>query len=224
MARFISYYRVSTQRQGRSGLGLEAQKASVKTYLAGLPDAELLAEYQDIESGAHDDRPELQKAISHCLASKATLIIAKLDRLSRNAAFLLRLQESRVNFLALDVPGADRFTVAVMGALAQRERELASQRTKDALAAAKARGKKLGGYRENAFRGDYASGPRAAQKYADDRAIQLAGYIRKAQKDGVTIYGIAKALNGAGMTTARGCAWSYISVRNVIKRLDAMGL
>lgn len=224
MPSYIAYYRVSTQRQGRSGLGLEAQRASVQSYLAGIPKAELVAEYQDVESGAHDDRPELQNAINHCLASKSVLVIAKLDRLSRNAAFLLKLQNSRVRFVAVDMPGADEFVVGVMAALAEKERKMISERIKAALAASKARGTKLGGYRENAFRGNYFAGGRAMAKAADDRAIQLAGYIRKGQRDGVSLRGIASILDKAGITTARGGVWTAAGVRNMIKRLDAMGL
>lgn len=224
MPSYIAYYRVSTQHQSNSGWGLEAQKDAVRSYLATIPEATLEAEYQEIGSGARNDRPELQRAITHCLTSKGTLVVSRLDRLSRDAAFLLELQQSRLNFVTADMPDADSFTISVMASLAEKERKMISERIKAALAASKARGTKLGGYRENAFRGNYFAGGRAMAKAADDRAIQLAGYIRKGQRDGVSLRGIASILDKAGITTARGGVWTAAGVRNMIKRLDAMGL
>ena len=141
--RFISYLRVSTEKQARSGLGLEAQRAAVSTYLNGGKHV-LLDEYVEVESGKRDDRPKLHKALKHCKVTGATLIIAKLDRLSRNARFLLELQESRVPFICADMPEANEMTIQILAVMAQHERKMISQRTKAALAAAKARGVKLG--------------------------------------------------------------------------------
>ena len=141
--RYIAYYRVSTERQGQSGLGLEAQQAAVEQHLAG-GDWTLIESYTEIESGKRNDRPELAKAIAACKRNKATLVIAKLDRLARNVAFVANLIESGVSFLAVDNPHATKLLVHMLAAFAEHERDLISQRTRDALAAAKARGVELG--------------------------------------------------------------------------------
>ena len=142
--KFISYHRVSTTRQGESGLGLEAQQKAVADYLNG-GDWELLEEYVETESGkSHKNRPELQKALAACKKHKATLIIAKLDRLARNVAFISKLMESGVEFLAVDNPHANKLMVHMLAAFAEHEREQISLRTKAALQAAKARGVQLG--------------------------------------------------------------------------------
>src|SRR2546423_2333114 len=141
--RFVAYFRVSTDRQGKSGLGLEAQRKSVLDYLDG-GRWSLVAEFTEIESGKHNDRPELAAALAACKKHKARLVIAKLDRLSRNLAFIAALMESGVEFVAVDNPHANKLTVHVLAAVAEHEREMISQRTKAALAAAKARGVKLG--------------------------------------------------------------------------------
>jgi DNA invertase Pin-like site-specific DNA recombinase len=143
---YVSYFRVSTERQGQSGLGLEAQQNAVDMFIRSKgEDARLLASYVEVESGKKDNRPELAKALAFAKAKKATLIIAKLDRLSRKAAFLLNLRDSGVDFEALDCPQMNTLTLGVMAVFAQFEREQISARTKTALAAAKARGVKLGG-------------------------------------------------------------------------------
>lgn len=221
---FIAYYRVSTQRQGQSGLGIEAQHATVEAFLSGRPDAELLAEFLDVESGKKNDRPKLQEALALCRATGATLLIAKLDRLSRNAAFMLGLRDSGVQFVACDMPHADAFTVGIMALLAQKERELISERTKAALAAAKARGVQLGGYRENGFGGDYTQGGKAAAAAADRFAASVAGFIRQAQKGCASLRGIADALNRQGIKTARGGQWHASTIRGMLARLDNLGL
>src|SRR5215204_4097354 len=146
--RFISYLRVSTDRQGRSGLGLEAQRKAVEDYLNG-GHWRLAAEVVEIESGKRNDRPKLAEALRLCRLHGAVLIIAKLDRLARNVAFISNLMESGVEFTAVDFPQANRLTVHILAAVAEHEREMISQRTKAALAAAKARGKRLGGDRGN---------------------------------------------------------------------------
>ena len=140
--RFVAYYRVSTERQGRSGLGLEAQQAAVAGFING--GTELVAEFTEIESGKRNERPALAQALEACRRHKAKLVIAKLDRLSRNLAFIATLMASGVEFVAVDNPHANKLTVHILAAVAQHEREMISQRTKDALAAARRRGVRLG--------------------------------------------------------------------------------
>ena len=141
--RFVAYYRVSTDRQGRSGLGLEAQQKAVRDYLDG-GAWEIVAEFIEVESGKKSDRPELARALDACRKHKARLVIAKLDRLSRNLAFIATLMDSGVEFVAVDNPHANKLTIHILAAVAEHEREAISERTKAALAAAKARGTKLG--------------------------------------------------------------------------------
>src|SRR4051812_23673287 len=171
---FVAYYRVSTARQGRSGLGLEAQKKAVSDFLNGGP-WQLLAEFVEIESGKTDDPPELEQALATCELSGATLVVAKLDRLSRNLAFLAKLQDSGARFVAADMPEANELTIHIMAAVAQAERKAISTRTKEALAAAKARGVRLGGNRGNLD--DLRKGPaKSAQvrgRQARDRALKV---------------------------------------------------
>src|ERR671927_1374969 len=141
--RYVSYLRVSTDRQGRSGLGLEAQRKAVEDFLNG-GRWDLIAEFVEVESGKRDDRPKLADALALCRLHNATLVIAKLDRLSRDAHFLLGLQKAGVRFVAADMPEANELVVGIMAVVAQAERKMISARTKAALAAAKARGKRLG--------------------------------------------------------------------------------
>jgi DNA invertase Pin-like site-specific DNA recombinase len=144
-SRFIAYYRVSTDRQGKSGLGLDAQRKAVADFLDG-GKWELVGEFTEIETGKRADRPELEKAIAECKKRRAKLIIAKLDRLSRNVAFIATLMERRVDFLCCDNPTATKFTIHILAAVAEFERDAISKRTRDALAVAKAKGKVIGNY------------------------------------------------------------------------------
>src|SRR5437660_11386002 len=141
--RFVAYYRVSTDRQGKSGLGLDAQREAVENYLNGARWT-LVADFTEIESGKRNDRPELEKALAACKKLKARLVIAKLDRLSRNLAFIATLMDSGVEFVAVDNPHANKLTVHILAAVAQYEREAIAQRTRDGLQAAKARSNPLG--------------------------------------------------------------------------------
>src|SRR5262249_9460343 len=141
--KFVAYYRVSTDKQGKSGLGLEAQRKAVLDYLNG-GTWHLVGEFTEIESGKRNERPELVKALAACKRNKAKLVIAKLDRLSRNLAFIATLMDSGVEFVAVDNPHANKLTVHILAAVAQHECEMIAQRTKDALQAAKARGVVLG--------------------------------------------------------------------------------
>src|SRR5213080_3501248 len=141
--KFIAYFRVSTDKQGKSGLGLEAQRNAVLDYLNG-GRWSLVQEFVEVESGKHSDRPQLTAALAACKKHKAKLVIAKLDRLSRNLAFIATLMESGVEFVAVDMPEANKLTVHILAAVAEHEREMISERTKAALKAAKARGTRLG--------------------------------------------------------------------------------
>jgi DNA invertase Pin-like site-specific DNA recombinase len=141
--KFVAYFRVSTDRQGKSGLGLDAQREAVMDYLNG-GRWTLVAEFTEVESGKNADRPELEKALAACKKLKAKLVIAKLDRLSRNLAFIATLMESGVEFVAVDIPQANKLTIHILAAVAQHEREMISERTKAALQAAKKRGQRLG--------------------------------------------------------------------------------
>src|SRR5215208_580927 len=171
--RFISYLRVSTDRQGRSGLGVEAQRAAVENYLNG-GSWTLVAEFVEVESGRRDDRPKLQEALRMCHVHNAKQVIAKMDRLARNVCFISNLMESGVDFVAVDFPQANRLTVHILAAVAEHEAEMISTRTRDALRAAKARGVKLG-KPENLRRQDIGRvrGARAGAAQARDRAVDL---------------------------------------------------
>ncbi|KAB1441370.1 recombinase family protein [Pseudodesulfovibrio senegalensis] len=220
--RFISYLRVSTGKQARSGLGLEAQQAAVRDYLNG-GDYELLEEYVEVESGKRDDRPKLKKALKHCKVTGATLIIAKLDRLSRNARFLLELQESRVQFICADMPEANDMTIQIMAVMAQHERKMISQRTKAALAAAKARGVKLGNPHGAAYIKDHGNAEAVEQikRDAQDRAEDLRDVVEDIQNCGTTsVRGIAAELTARGIRTARGGKWHPTSVARLLKRIQ----
>ncbi|WP_294532603.1 recombinase family protein [uncultured Rhodoblastus sp.] len=218
---FIAYYRVSTERQGRSGLGLEAQQESVRSYLNG-GNWRLVSEVIEVESGKRSDRPKLAEALRLCRLHGATLIIAKLDRLARNVAFVSSLMESGVEFTAVDFPQANRLTVHILAAVAEHEAKMISERTKAALQAAKARGKVLGGYRgvnpDEAARNASAS---IRQASAKARAADLAPVITQLQADGVSTLGaIAKALTERGIPTARGEAnWSPMQVSRVLSMI-----
>jgi DNA invertase Pin-like site-specific DNA recombinase len=211
--KFVAYYRVSTERQGRSGLGLEAQTVTVETH-AKRSGGEIIASFQEIESGKRSDRPELAKALALCKKHKATLIIAKLDRLSRNVAFIANLIESKVDFIACDMPQANTLGLHIMAAMAQHEREATSQRTKEALAAVKARGKKLGNPRPNM---PTVYGQRAEQARARREVVYpLAKQMRDS---GLTLREIADQLNARGVKSLHaGNAWHAESVRQVLKQ------
>jgi DNA invertase Pin-like site-specific DNA recombinase len=207
---FVAYYRVSTDRQGKSGLGLEAQRAAVGRYLAGIGGI-LLAEHTEVETGRRNDRPELQKALAACRKHKARLVIAKLDRLSRNVAFIATMMDAGVEFLACDNPHATRLTLHILAAVAEHEREMISARTKAALQAAKARGVRLG---RNAER--LASANRAT---AVDRARQIEHVLAELNRSGMTTREIAAELTAQGITTPRGGRWHPQTVRRVMERV-----
>ena len=218
--KFVGYLRVSTEKQGQSGLGLEAQRKAIEDYLNG-GQWDLLAEYVEIESGKRSDRPELSKALAHSKATGATLVIAKLDRLSRNVAFISNLMESGVEFVAADMPMANRLTVHVLAAVAEHEREMVSQRTTAALAAAKARGVKLGNPNgARALRGlGNARAVAAVKAGAYGHMTRVVPVIEAIRAEGTTsLHGIAEELNRRGILTARGGGWYATTVRNLIDR------
>jgi DNA invertase Pin-like site-specific DNA recombinase len=222
MARFVAYLRVSTQKQGRSGLGLEAQRESVQRFVRERA-GEIIAEYIEVETGKRDDRPELVNALKRCRLTGATLVVAKLDRLSRNAAFLLTLRDSGVDFIAVDLPEANTMTVGVMAVVAQYEREMISARTKAALAAAKARGKRLGGYRERApnIADHQAEAVRVVKLRANKAAEERFPDVAKLQAEGLSLNEIARRLDQEGIKTSRGGRWTATAVRRTLLRLQA---
>ncbi len=218
-SKFVSYVRVSTAKQGRSGLGLEAQRESVRQFVAGRGGKIISPEFVEVETGKRDDRPQLEKALKRCRLTGATLVVAKLDRLSRNAAFLMTLRDSGVDFVAADLPEANTMTVGVMAVVAQHEREAISHRTKAALAAAKARGTVLGGLRAGAP--DIARYQRRAVAAARQRALQAAEERREAiealQREGLSLNAMAGRLNADSVRTSRGGKWTATAVKRTIR-------
>ena len=220
----VAYYRVSTAAQGRSGLGLDAQQFAVESLCASRGWNIISPPFTEIESGKRDGRPELAKALHRAKVTGATLVVAKLDRLSRNVAFLAALQESSVKFIAADMPEANELTVHIMAAVAQAERKTISKRTTEALQAAKARGQRLGNPNGAASLRRAQKGNAAAielvMNAAADRAEQLRPVIEELRGRGMTsLSGLAAALNEGGMVTARGGRWHASSVRNLLARL-----
>ena len=219
--KFVSYLRVSTAKQGASGLGLEAQRRAVADHLNG-GRWEHVREFVEVESGKRDDRPKLAEAMALCRLHGATLLIAKLDRLSRDAHFLLGLQKAGVRFIAADMPEANEMVVGIMAVVAQAERKMISTRTKAALAAAKARGTKLGGNRGNlaSIRDQgRAVGIATRQARAAERAADLLPIIADLRALGVTtLAALAAALTERRIPTARGAStWSPMQVSRVLK-------
>ncbi len=221
--KLVAYHRVSTTKQGNSGLGLEAQQAAIQAY-ADRTGACIIESFTEIESGKLNDRPQLSKALHHAKVTGSVLVIAKLDRLSRNAAFLLTLQDSGVQFVAADMPEANNFTVGIMALVAQQEREAISKRTKEALQAAKARGQKLGNPNGaapllRAAKGNRA-GVEAAKAKANEYAQEMRAVLAKFQAQEKTSLGaLAEALNAGGYKTPRGGVWHKTSVKNLLARL-----
>lgn len=210
--KYVAYYRVSTESQGRSGLGLEAQKKSVLDYLAG-GQWELVAEFTEIESGKKAKRPELEKALKLCKNIRAILVIAKLDRLARNVHFISGLMERGVKFCAVEFPNADPFMLHVHAAMSEHERRLISARTKDGLERAKARGIKLGRH------GAILASVNAAKAQAHAKELKpVIAEIRKAGK--VTVRSIMEELNRRGIKTQRGGTWHPQTVNVLLHRIS----
>lgn len=221
--KIVAYHRVSTAQQGVSGLGLQAQEKAIQDFTEQR-GGEILDSFTEVESGKNNDRPKLKEALHLAKVTGSTLVIAKLDRLSRNAAFLLTLRDSGVKFIAADLPDANDLTVGVMALVAQQEREATSKRTKDALAAAKARGVQLGNPNgaaalRRAGKGNEA-GIAAIKSRASRHAMDLKPVIEAIQAEGLTSLGdIAKALNNRGFLTRRGGQWHKTTVKNLMARI-----
>lgn len=221
--KFVSYIRVSTAKQGRSGLGLEAQRSSVMNYLNG-GHWELLKEFTEIESGKKDDRPELMNALHLCQLTGATLIIAKLDRLSRDPDFLgMLMKDGGVDFVACDMPDANKFIIRIMAALAEKEREMISERTKAALKAAKDRGVKLG--TDNLTPEGREKGKQRASEARKERANKFAAdlfpMISELKGEGKSLRQIAAVLDEKQIRTSKGVIgkWTATQVKVILDRM-----
>lgn len=213
MTDFVGYFRVSTDRQGRSGLGLDAQREAVTRFIQGR--GLMLAEFTEIESGRRNDRPALADALALCRKRKATLLIARLDRLARNVAFIANLMDSGVEFVAVDMPEANRLTMHILAAVAEHEREAISSRTKAALQAAKARGVKLG----NPRAADAAPlAHKAHREKAERFRDTVSALIVQLRQQGMSLANIAAEMNARNIPTARGRSWHPTTVRNVLSR------
>jgi DNA invertase Pin-like site-specific DNA recombinase len=229
--KLIAYYRVSTAKQGKSGLGLEGQQAAVKTF-AKTNGVTVLAAYTEVETGKDNSRPELKAALLHAKRSGAKLVVAKLDRLSRNAAFLLNLQEAKVPFVACDNPTANELTIGILAVIAQDEAKRISERTKAALQAAKDRGTLLGSARPGHW-----DGKEADRKEWLVNAREKANEIRQAnakashdelcplmlalKAEGLTQEQIAARLNSDGWRTRQGKEWNTVYVCRFLKKCEA---
>lgn len=229
--KIIAYYRVSTRKQGIDGLGIDGQKAAVATYAKG-GAARIVAEYVEVESGKRNDRPELAKALAHAKSARAVLVVAKLDRLARNVAFLSALMESGVEFVACDNPHATRLTIHILAAVAEDEARRISERTKAALAAAKRRGTLLGSARPGHWKGRegkrLAGAMKATKAAAVDRrartmeaASMVLQVIATMRAEVKTWEEIADELNAQGHETRRGNAWTAATVWQLANRTAA---
>lgn len=221
MTKYVAYYRVSTRKQAVSGLGLDSQRESVAAYLRTVGGA-LCAAHTEVESGKLVSRPELAKALASCRVHGAVLIVAKLDRLARDAHFITGLQrEQGVEFCAVDFPAANRLVLTIIAAVAEYEAKLISDRTRVALAQAKKRGKQIGGYADNCARiapkGNRASA-QVRGEAARRRAADLQPVIAELRSSGaVTLAQIANGLNSRGIATAHGRRWSPVQVQRVLR-------
>ncbi len=212
---FVSYFRVSTQKQGISGLGLDAQRQTVSQYLAGSAKT-VLAEFVEVETGkganALDRRPELRRALELCRKTGATLLIAKLDRLARNVHFVSGLMESKVKFVACDLPEANQLTIHIMAAFAEHEARRISERTRDALAAAKARGVVLGATGVANLKQHTQQRQDAARAFSARLMPVLNGFMSQ----GLSRRAMVRQLNDLGITAPRGGEWSLGQIQRVV--------
>lgn len=226
----VAYYRVSTKKQGQSGLGLEGQQAAVTEYVLA-SGGKQVAEYIEVETGKSKDRPELLKAIAHAKRSKAQLVVAKLDRLARNVAFTSALMESKVDFLACDNPHANKFTIHILAAVSEHEAEQISLRTKAALAAAKRRGVKLGSSRPGHWNGREDARQAGLQKARQAAALahreafnaeysDLFAIVERLRSEKRSLRSIAHELNDQGHSTRHGKSWNAMQVSRLLKILE----
>jgi DNA invertase Pin-like site-specific DNA recombinase len=217
--KYVIYFRVSTKRQGESGLGLEAQKRDIALFLENYSDVpfEVIGTFTDVESGKYADRPELAKALELARVEGAEMLVSKLDRLSRRVSHIAALMDDkRLKLRVASMPHADKFQLHIYAALAEQERDFISLRTKQALAAAKARGVKLGGMRDATMKRNMA-----AIAAADAAAKRVSSIVMPMRVGGSTLQQIADALNVAKVPTPRGRQWQAMSVKNALMRLEA---
>jgi DNA invertase Pin-like site-specific DNA recombinase len=226
-ANIVAYLRVSTERQGKSGLGLEGQKAALQAY-ADQTGGKVVQWYVEVESGKRADRPELAKALAHARRSRSTLVVAKLDRLARNVQFLATVMNSGCEFAAADMPAANRFMLHVMAAVAEHEAKAISERTKAALAAYKARGGKLGAHLEQcrnltpeAVQKGRQRSVEVRQRMAREAYSDLLPIIQDLREKGMTLQTLADELTAQGHVTRRGKPWNQMQVARVLVRADA---
>ncbi len=220
----VSYLRVSTMKQGMSGLGLEAQRSAVACF-AQSGAHRIVAEYLEVESGAKTERPQLEAALAACRLHRATLAIAKLDRLARNVAFIANLMDGGIEFVACDMPFANRLTLHLFAAIAEHEREMISQRTKAALAAAKARGVKLGN--PNGAKAFAGTLPKAIAASCNSRRVKAAAYAKTVgpviheliAEAGQNSAQVARSLNLRAIPSPTGAIWYPQQVRRIAKSL-----
>jgi DNA invertase Pin-like site-specific DNA recombinase len=218
MKKYVIYRRVSTEEQGKSGLGLDAQNRDIKLFLENFSEEpfEVLAEFEDHLSGKHDARPRLTEALDLVRKTGAALLVSKLDRLSRKVSFIATLMDDpKVKLRVASMPQADKFQLHIYAALAEQEREFISARTKAALAEAKARGTKLGGLRPKT-----EARNKAIQANAKARAEKVAGLVQPLRAQGATLKAIADTLNASEVPTARGGSWQPSQVKRVLERLE----
>jgi DNA invertase Pin-like site-specific DNA recombinase len=220
MKKYVTYRRVSTEDQGKSGLGLAAQDRDIQLFLENFTEVpfEVIAEFTEIETGKLNERPVLAEALELVRRTGAELLVAKLDRLSRKVSFIATLMDDpKVRFRVAQMPHAEKFQLHIYAALAEQEREFISARTKAALAEAKARGAVLGGLRDKTMQRNAA-----IQANAAERAERVRGIVWPLRKAGTPLREIAEQLNRAGVQTARGGKWQASQVMRVLNRLDAM--
>ncbi len=220
MTKFVAYLRVSTQRQGKSGLGLDAQREAVRAFVASRAGKIIAPEFVEVETGKNNDRPQLAKALARCRATGATLVVAKLDRLSRNAAFLLTLKEAGVPVAAADMPELTTITFGILAVVAQHEREAISDRTTKALAAARARGVKLGNP-NGAANLVPGAGTEGAMEAAKVFAKGLIGMVEEMEGEGLSLNSIARRFNEEGIRSRRGGAWTARAILNLKAQAEA---
>ena len=229
----VVYRRVSTRRQGASGLGLEAQESAVQAY-ARANGCRILASYTEVESGKNNSRPQLQVALLHAKRAKAVLVVARLDRLSRNAKFLLTLQDAKVPFVACDNVHASDLSIGLLAIIAQHEAKMISERTRVALQAAKVRGVKLGSAREGHWISKEAQRQEGSRKGSlrsaqvrSERALraneEMAPVLLTLRKEGLSLIAIADRLNADGWTTRRGRPWTQVNVCRFLKTVRREG-
>ena len=216
MKQYIAYLRVSTDKQGEQGHGINAQRQAIANYLVAC-GGELLDEFLEVESGKKNDRPELQCAIQRCKTSRAILIIAKLDRLSRNMAFIANLMDAGIEFIACDNPYANKLTIHILAAIAEHEREMISRRTKEALAAAKAKGVALGGYRGTTLSDEIRQKAILARRTKSrEYSANVIPLIHKQLEAGYSLNAIARNLNYQRIVTVNGKGWTAKSVSRIV--------